>query len=77
MWRKRQPTNKNLERAFAEGKGSQAGRGDEKYELGVLGVSETKWKGKGAKEVEDCYFVYSGVSDGRAKAGVAMFFFEK
>ena len=31
-----------------------------------------KWKGNGVKEVEDCYIVYSGVSDGRAKAGVAV-----
>ena len=43
-----------------------------KYKLDILGVSETKWKGNGAKNVDDCYVVYSGVSDGRAKAGVAV-----
>lgn len=43
-----------------------------KYKLDFLGVSETKWKGNGAKNVDDCYVVYSGVSDGRAKAGVAV-----
>ena len=45
-----------------------------KYNLGVIRVSETKWKGNGAKEVEDCYVVNSGVSDGRTKAGGVMFF---
>ena len=43
-----------------------------KYELDTLGVSEAKWKGNRAKNVDDCYVLYSGVSNGRAKAGVAV-----
>ena len=34
-----------------------------RYILGVLGVSETRWKGSGAKSLDDCYVVFSGVSD--------------
>ena len=48
-----------------------------RYDLGVLGVSETRWKGSGAKSVDDCYVVFSGVSDGRARAGVAVFLSEE
>ena len=44
-----------------------------KYKLDVLGVSETKWRGNGAKNVDDCYMVYSGVSSGRMRAGAAIF----
>ena len=48
-----------------------------KYDLGrVLRVSETKWKDNGAMEIEDCYVVYSGVRDGRAKADVTVFLSE-
>ena len=43
-----------------------------KYKLDTLGVSEAKWKGNRAKNVDDCYVLYSGVSDGRAKTGVAV-----
>ena len=35
-----------------------------RYDLGVLGVSETRWKGNSAKSVDDCYVVFSSVSDG-------------
>lgn len=44
-----------------------------KYKLEVLGASETKVKGNGAKAVGDGMCVYSGVQEGRAKAGVAVF----
>ena len=48
-----------------------------KYNLGVLGVSETRWKGSGVKSVDDCYVIFSGVSDGRDGAGVVVFLSEK
>ena len=35
-------------------------------------VSETKWKGSGAKDIEDFYAIYSGFNEGRARAGVAV-----
>lgn len=31
-----------------------------------------KWRGNRAKSVDDCYVVYSGVSHGRARAGLAV-----
>ena len=43
-----------------------------KYDLCILGISETKWKGSGARDIEDYYAIYSGVSKGRARAGVAV-----
>ena len=43
-----------------------------KYDLRILGVSKTKWKGSGASDIEDYYTIYSGVSEGRARAGVAV-----
>ena len=48
-----------------------------RYDLGVLGVSETRWKGNGAKSIDNCYVIFSGVSDGRARAGVAVFLSEE
>ena len=60
-----------------KGKGQELIGEMKRYDLGVLGVSETKWKGSGAKSVDDCYVIFSGVSDGRARAGVAMFLSEK
>ena len=48
-----------------------------KYDLGVIGVSETKWKGCGARDIEDHYTIFSGVSKGRARAGVAVILSEK
>ena len=43
-----------------------------KYDLSVLGISETKWKGSDAKDIKDFYAIYSGVNEGRARAGVAV-----
>ena len=43
-----------------------------KYKLDILGASKTKGKGNGAKNDNECYVVYSGVSDGRAKVGVVV-----
>ena len=43
-----------------------------KYDLRILAVSETKWKGRGARDIEDYYAIYSGVSEGRARVGVAV-----
>ena len=43
-----------------------------KYDLGVLCISETKWKGSSARDIEGCYVIYSGVSEGRARVGVAV-----
>ena len=37
-----------------------------KYDLSILGISETKWKGSGAKDIEDFYVIYSGV---KSKSG--------
>ena len=42
-----------------------------KYRLSVFGVSETHLKGCGEKVIGDTVMVYSGVSEGRAKGGVA------
>ena len=44
-----------------------------KYRLEMLGVSETKLKGNGAREVGKGMCVFSGVQEGRPKAGVAVF----
>ena len=44
-----------------------------KYRLEVLGVSETTLKGNGARGVGEGMCVVSGVQEGRAKAGVAVF----
>ena len=48
-----------------------------KYDLGVMGVSETKWKGCGARDIEDHYAIFSGVSEGRARPGVAVILSEE
>ena len=42
-----------------------------KYRLSVLGVSETHLKGCG-EEFDDAVMIYSGVTAGRAKGGVAV-----
>ena len=44
----------------------------ERYRLEVLGVSESKLKGSGAKAAGEGMCVFSGVQEGRAKAGVAV-----
>ena len=48
-----------------------------RYDLGILGVSETRWKSSGAKSIDDYYVIFSGVSDGRARVGVAVFLSEQ
>ena len=42
------------------------------YRLEVLGVSETRLKGCGEQEIGEAVMIYSGVSEGRAKGGVAV-----
>ena len=48
-----------------------------KYRLEVLGVSEMRMKGNGSKAVGEEICVFSGVQEGRAKAGVAAFLSKK
>ena len=48
-----------------------------KYRLDVLGVSEGKMRGNGMKTVDGMTCVYSGVQQGRAKAGVAIYMVEE
>ena len=48
-----------------------------KYGLEVLGVSEAKVKGNRVKCIGDVTCVYSGVQEGRAKAGVAILLSER
>ena len=36
-----------------------------KYDIGVLRVSEARWKGSGAKSVDDCYVILSEASVSR------------
>ena len=43
-----------------------------KYRLSILGVSETHLKGCGGKETGGAVMVYSGVTERRAKRGVAL-----
>ena len=48
-----------------------------RYRLDVLGVSEGKIRGNGMKTVESVTCVYSGVQEGRAKAGIAIYMVEE
>ena len=48
-----------------------------KYRLEVLGVSETKLKGNGARAVGEGMCVFSGVQERRAKSGVVVFLSKK
>ena len=48
-----------------------------RYRLDVLGVSEGKMRGNGMKTVEGVTCVYSGVQEGRAKTGVAIYMTEE
>ena len=48
-----------------------------KYDLCILGISETKRKGSGARDIEDYYTIYLGVSKGRARAGVVVVLSER
>ena len=66
-WNVRTLTGKELE-LIAEMK---------RYRLDVLGVSEGKMRGNGMKTVEGVTCVYSGVQEGRAKAGVAIYMAEE
>jgi len=43
-----------------------------RYNLDVLGLSETKVRGNGMKEIDGAKYVYAGVSEGRAKCGVGI-----
>ena len=43
-----------------------------KYQLSVLGVSKSYLKRCGEKGIDDTIMVCSGVSEGRAKSGVAV-----
>ena len=43
-----------------------------KYRLEVLGLSETHLRGCGEREIGESVMIYSGVSEGRVKSGVAL-----
>ena len=47
------------------------------YELEVVGVSKAKMRGNGMKRIGDATCVYSGLQEGRSKAGVAILLSEK
>ena len=49
----------------------------ERYNIDVLGLSETKARGNGMKVVDDASYVYSGVTGSRAKCGVAIIVVER
>ena len=49
----------------------------ERYNIDVLGLSETKARGNGMKVVDGASYVYSGVAEGRAKRGVAIIIAER
>ena len=48
-----------------------------RYNIDVLGLSETKARGAGMKVVDGASYVYSVVTEGRAKRGVAIIVAEK
>ena len=48
-----------------------------RYNIDVLGLSETKARGNGMKAVDGASYVYSGVTEGRAKRGVAIIVAER
>ena len=48
-----------------------------KYRLEVLGVSETKLKGNEARAVGEGMCVFSGIQEGRAKAGAGCVSFKE
>ena len=39
----------------------------ERYNLDILGLSETKVRGNGMREINGMKYVYAGVTEGRAK----------
>ena len=53
-------------------KEEEAVREMKKYRLDILGVSEAHLRGCGEKEVDGVEVVYSGVTEGRVKGGVAV-----
>ena len=53
-------------------KEEEAVREMKKYRLDILGVSEAHLRGCGEKEVDGVEMVYSGVTEGRVKGGVAV-----
>ena len=53
-------------------KEEEAVREMKKYHLDILGVSEAHLRGCGEKEVDGVEMVYSGVTEGRVKGGVAV-----
>ena len=48
-----------------------------RYRFDVLGVSEGRMRGNGMKTVDGMTCVYSGVQQGRAKAGIAIYMVEE
>ena len=48
-----------------------------KYWLEVLGMSKTRVRGNGMKQIRDVSCVFSGVQEGRAKGGVAILLLER
>ena len=47
------------------------------YSINVLGLSETKARGNGMKVVDGASHVYTQVTEGRAKCGVAIIMAEE
>ena len=43
-----------------------------KYHLRILGISETMWKDSTTRDIEDYNVTCSGVSESRARVGVAV-----
>ena len=57
-------------------KEEEAVREMKKYRLEILGVSEAHLRGCGEKEVDGVEMVYSGITEGRVKGGVAVLILE-
>ena len=49
----------------------------ERYNLTILGFSETKVKGNGMREINGAKYVYAGVTEGRARSGVGIIVSER
>ena len=49
----------------------------ERYNLDVLGVSETKARGNGMTTIDGASYVYAGLTEGRAKSGVGIVIAER
>ena len=48
-----------------------------RYNLNILGLSETKGKGNGMKVIDGASYVYAGVKEGRARGGVGIVVVER